>query len=44
LTPSLFDWTAVLGGVKDALASLGGCAVLDHACAPRVLPLSMAFE
>lgn len=24
----------VLGGVKDALASLGGVAVLDPACAP----------
>jgi len=25
----------VLGGVKGALAALGGCAALDPACAPR---------
>src|SRR4051812_1373785 len=32
--PSTRDWTTVLGGVKGALAPLGGCAALDPACAP----------
>jgi hypothetical protein len=32
--PSMRHSTTVLGGVKDALAALGGCAALDAACAP----------
>jgi len=32
----------VLGGVKGALAALGGCAALDPACAPCSPQLSMA--
>ena len=32
-TPSTRNPATVLGGVKDALAALGGCAALDAACA-----------
>jgi len=34
MTPSNGDSTTVLGGVKGALAPLGGFAALDPACAP----------
>jgi hypothetical protein len=32
--PSLFDESTVLDGVNGALASLGGSAAIDAACAP----------
>ena len=37
--PSPGDLTTVLGGVKGALAALGGCAALDPACAPWLVAL-----
>ena len=38
------DDGAVLSGIKGSLATLGGCAALDTASAPRRLHLSMALQ